>query len=64
MTAAELDAIIEAGTERCDNANPPWASNRRSTDVILPLALAADLVRAARELRELRRDATSRDGAL
>ena len=54
MTDAELDAIIEAGTWRYVVAPGGWVTMRRQ--------LAADLVHAARELREL--PATSRDGAL
>ena len=56
MTDAELDGIIEAGTKRVDQMET------HKQPVVMLWPLAADLVRAACELRELR--ATSRDGAL
>ena len=58
MTDAELDAIIEAGT------NLLSAEQMYCRFATLGWDQFTDLVRAARELRELRRDATSRDGAL
>ena len=62
MTDAELAAIIEAGT---DASTVRFATGYPfyGTVVTLPESLVKNLVRAARELRELRRDATSRDGA-
>jgi hypothetical protein len=62
MTDAELDQIIEAGTVRVFAAAAYHPPIPLRPYVTLPVSLAADLVRAARELREFR-NAAAKGGA-
>jgi hypothetical protein len=57
MTDAELDAIIDAGTVRVFAAAAYHPPIPLRPYVTLPVSLAAELVRAARELRERRQEA-------